>query len=168
MMNIQPSRIRGSWRDAVRSRDWRTGFTLVEVMIVVLLVAIIAAIAIPSFSNVSQESRTKALLGQLKTLRSQISLYTVQHHDTVPDLVTNQWAQMQSTTNLGGTVDTTATGIFGPYVNKSPVNSLNGNTSVAASAGAGVGWIFDVNTGTLTATNATATLTFDDNTGIVQ
>ena len=137
-------------------------------MIVVLIVGIVAAIAIPSFSNVSQEARTKSLLGQLKTLRSQLSLYKAQHDDTLPDLVNNQWAQMASTTNVSGTVDTTSTGIFGPYVNKTPVNPLNSNTIVAAGAGAGVGWIYDKSTGTLQATNATVTLVFDDNTLVVQ
>src|SRR5258706_2155866 len=127
MITLQSSRISSAQRT---SRGFRGGFTMIEIMIVVMLLGILAAIAIPSFSNVSQETRTKALMSQLKTVRSQLSLYKAQHGDTIPDLVTNQWAQLQSTTNPGGAVDTTATGICGPYVNKPPVNSLNGNTAI--------------------------------------
>jgi general secretion pathway protein G len=145
-----------------------TGFTLVEILIVVIILGILAAIVIPSFSNAGQQSRANALLGQLKTLRSQLQYYKIQHNDNFPDLVTNQWTQLQQTTDVGGTLDTTATGIYGPYVNKAPTNPLNGNTTIASAAGTGVGWIYVFSSGSLTATNQTPTLTYDETTGSVQ
>jgi general secretion pathway protein G len=144
------------------------GFTLVEILIVVIILGILAAIVIPQFSNASQQTRSNSLLAQLKTLRSQIQYFKIQHHDTFPDLATNQWAQFQQTTNVTGAVDTTAAGIYGPYVNKPPTNPLNGNTTIGTALGAGIGWVYNSTTGALTATNQTSTLAYDETTGVIQ
>jgi general secretion pathway protein G len=143
-------------------------FTLVEILIVIIVLGILAAIAIPQFSNASQQSRVNSLVAQLKQMRGQVVLFRAQHGDILPNLVTNQWSQFLQKTNDLGAVDTTAMGIWGPYVNKMPMNPLNQNTTVAASAGAGVGWVYDVTTGDLKATNQTSTLVFDENTQTVQ
>ena len=146
----------------------RRGFTLVEILIVVIILGILAAIVIPQFSNASQLSRANSLRGQLQILRSQIQFYKVQHNDILPNLITSQWAQMQGTTNVGGTLDNTATGIFGPYVNKVPVNELNSLSTIAAAPGANVGWVYNAATGQITATNQTPTQIFNETTGVVQ
>src|SRR3982074_3436118 len=117
----------------------KSGFTLVEILIVVIILGILAAIVIPQFSNASTDARKAAVLSQLQTFRSQIQLYTLQHNDILPDLVANQWAQMMNKTNVAGIVDTTATGIYGPYIESEPLNPLNGHKTVALTAGAGVG-----------------------------
>src|SRR5437764_9774270 len=143
----------------------RGGFTLVEILIVVIILGILAAIVIPQFTNASTEARKNSLLSQIQTLRSQIQLFKLQHNDVLPDLVTNQWAQLMSKTNLTGAVDATAAGIYGPYLESTPKNPLNNNGTVAAAAGANIGWVYIVGTGAITATNQTSTLPFDENTG---
>jgi general secretion pathway protein G len=156
---------------AISRRSRKNGFTLVEILIVVIILGILAAIVIPQFTNASTSARVSSLQSQLQTFRSQIQLFKLQHNDTLPDLVTNQWSQLMSKTNVAGTVDTTATGLFGPYLESVPSNPLNTNNTVAGAAGAGVGWIY-ANTGAtagiITATNQTPTVVFDESTNTVQ
>src|SRR4026207_276153 len=78
-----------------------TGFTLVEILIVVIILGILAAIVIPQFTNASQDARESSLLSQLQTLRSQIELYKLQHRDTWPTatgLVAAAWSWDKMTT----------------------------------------------------------------------
>ncbi len=149
-----------------------SGFTLVEILIVVIILGILAAIVIPQFTNASTDARKNSMLSQLQTLRSQVQLFKLQHNDVLPDLAgANQWSQLTSKTNLAGAVDTTATGLFGPYMESDPRNPLNTNKTVAAAAGAGVGWTYSTSgaqAGVLFATNQTDTVMFDENTGVVQ
>ncbi len=50
-------------------------FTLVELLIVVAILGILAAIAVPKFSNVGNEARTSATKASRATLRKQIEIY---------------------------------------------------------------------------------------------
>jgi general secretion pathway protein G len=140
------------------------GFTLVEILIVVIILGILAAIVIPQFTNASTSARVSSLTAQLQTLRGQIQTFKLTHNDILPDLVTNQWNQLMQPTNITGAVDTTATGKFGPYLQSIPANPLNGFSTVAAAPGAGVGWVvIQVPYGdNLKATNQTPTLLFDE------
>jgi len=146
----------------------RRGFTLVEILIVVIILGILAAIVIPQFTNASTDARKNSVISQLQTLRSQIQLFKLQHNDVLPDLVTNQWGQLMSKTNISGTVDTTATGLYGPYLESVPKNPLNGYSTVAAAAAASTGWTYSTSTGDIKATNQTSTTVFDESTGTVQ
>lgn len=48
----------------------RTGFTLVEIMIVVLIIGILLAIAVPNFIKARQNSRLQTLIGNLKQIET--------------------------------------------------------------------------------------------------
>ena len=65
---------------SIRTRR-KSGFTLVEILIVVIILGILAAIVIPQFTNASQDARKSSLTSQLQTMRSQIALYELQHND---------------------------------------------------------------------------------------
>lgn len=53
----------------------RKGFTLIELMIVVAIIGILAAIAIPQFANLISKSQEGATKGNLGTIRSALSIY---------------------------------------------------------------------------------------------
>ena len=57
----------------------RKAFTLVEILIVVVILGILAAIVIPQFTNASQEAQVGNIQTQLQTIRSQIELFRVKN-----------------------------------------------------------------------------------------
>lgn len=63
------------------------GFTLIELLIVVIILAILAAIVIPQFSNATVDAQEAALDANLNALRSAIELYQVQHNGNYPGAV---------------------------------------------------------------------------------
>src|SRR5690242_14736958 len=115
------------------ARTRKTGFTLVEILIVVIILGILAAIVIPQFTNASTEARESNVRSQLQTLRSQIELYKLQHKDVPPALVTSTWTCFTSYTDIDGDVGAKdATHIYGPYMNSAPVNPLSGFNTIGA------------------------------------
>ena len=101
------------------------GFTLVEILIVVIILGILAAIVIPQFTEASNDARKSALVSDLQTVRSQLQLYKVQHLECYPD--SNDMAtgvnQLTSRTNKAGEIGTDSTDFpLGPYLHKFPSN----------------------------------------------
>jgi len=112
----------------------RSGFTLVEILIVVVILGILAAIVIPQFTEASTEAKTSSLMSDLQTVRSQIELYKIQHGDALPGDTDADGA-----INSGDafkTALTTASGGYGPYLQKFPSNpfATNGDTVTAVAS----------------------------------
>ncbi len=53
------------------------GFTLIELLIVVAIIGVIAAIAIPSLLNAINRGRQKRTMGDIRTLATAVEAYTV-------------------------------------------------------------------------------------------
>jgi general secretion pathway protein G len=98
-------------------------FTLVEILIVVVILGILAAIVIPQFTNASLSARQNSLQSTLQTVRSQVELYKAQHADALPNLVTD-WTPFTLTSTYGGST-------YGPYMQAIPVNPMNGLSAVS-------------------------------------
>ena len=141
-----------------RTRKERRGFTLIEVLIVVVILGILAATVLPQFASTNDEAKESAVVQSLQTLRSQIQLYRFQHEGNLPSAADLE-QKLTSKTKIDGTVN--ASGEFGPYIlGQLPPNPFNGLRSVAASAGSPIlatdikddaGWIYDATTGNIKA-----------------
>lgn len=127
----------------------RTGFTLVEILIVVVILGILAGLVIPQFGNASENAKSSNTVAQLQTIRGQLELYRLQHNG-YPTLA-QLWDNLISKTTAAGVVD--ANGDFGPYLKKAPSNPYT-NSSTVAVTGAGTvahGWEYDATTGQISA-----------------
>jgi general secretion pathway protein G len=104
----------------------KSGFTLVEILIVVVILGILAAIVIPQFTEASTEAKLSSLCTDLQTIRSQIELFKVQHNDVAP-LLNTFVAQMTTYSDVDGNTQATkdSTFCYGPYLQKIPVNQFN-------------------------------------------
>ena len=58
----------------------RRGFTLVEIMIVVLIVGVLSSIAVPSWISARTKSRKQACTGNLKKLETAKEQWTLENH----------------------------------------------------------------------------------------
>jgi len=125
----------------------QSGFTLVEILIVVVILGILAAIVIPQFTSASTEAKESALVSDLQAMRSQIELYKIHHNDQLPGTVSGVdfATAMTSKTNQAGEVGTTALHRFGPYMRNVPSNPFNDLNTVELDGTAGddsAGWNF--------------------------
>ncbi|MHB1038171.1 MAG: prepilin-type N-terminal cleavage/methylation domain-containing protein [Pirellulales bacterium] len=134
----------------------RIGFTLIEVLIVVVIMAVLAATIIPQFSSSTKDAKDSTVVFNLQSLRSQIELYRAHHFGTVPDSTTYpNLKQLITKTKSDGTPD--AAGPLGPYVlNAMPVNPFNDLNTVKVTtddppttADGSSGWLYNNTTGGL-------------------
>jgi len=148
----------------------RKGFTLVEILIVVVILGILAAIVIPQFSEASTEAKLNSLKSNLQTMRSQVALYRIQHSDLSPAAADDL---LQFTDVAGGgnsdTKDTTATPpvIYGPYMQSIPNNPFNDLTTITFGTDTvspkddSTGWYVNTDTGDVWANDSGATAGID-------
>ena len=140
-------------------RKVKKGFTLVEILVVVVILGILAAIVIPQFTSASEAAKRSSILTQLQTLRSQFEFYQVQHNGNYPLMATLQtgtpdnWAGMTTQTDITGA----AGADYGPYLQQAPLNGFTDGTNVAVDNSAD--WEYDEITGAIRAVVPAAMIT---------
>lgn len=137
------------------------GFTLVEILIVVVILGILAAIVIPQFTNASQAARASQLTAQLQTIRSQLELAQLEHQGVYPTLAGNDstgWEPLTRETERVAAytlADDTVASPAGPYLQKAPVNGFftptGAITNVSVGPDSTTAWIYNVQDGSIQA-----------------
>ena len=116
----------------MNGRQRRDAFTLIEVLIVVVIMAVLAATIVPQFASSSKDAQESSLKFNLHTLRSQIELFKQQHSGIFP-AATELVDKLTMKTDGTGALD--PTGRFGPYLHEMPANPINGLKDVKATTG---------------------------------
>jgi general secretion pathway protein G len=152
------------------NRRKSSGFTLVEILIVVIILGILAAIVIPQFTSASTDARKSSLCTQLQSLQQQIALYQLQHKNAYPLLITTGWTVLTEYTDASGAVSATAdaTYIYGPYFPTAPTNPLTAaanSTVIAVDPTGSPGWVYSETTGKVYASGTVSTEYFNPATG---
>jgi prepilin-type N-terminal cleavage/methylation domain-containing protein len=135
----------------------KRAFSLVELVIVIVIIGVLAAIAVPRLSRGATAATENALSANLAAMRSAIELFYAEHGQTYPALAKFDDA-LTKYSNITGTTfgdRDTATGvIYGPYlraVPPLPVGANKGKTAAVATLGEDGGWVYDATKGTVKA-----------------
>jgi prepilin-type N-terminal cleavage/methylation domain-containing protein len=141
----------------------RRAFTLIEILIVVVILAILAVIVLPKFSNVTASARVSMLMDDLRLMRSQLLVFRAQHAGVAagypncdPALAPTEETMVDhitlATTITGEVAPIGTPGYkYGPYMREVPENPINGLRSVLVVANSATfpnsppnayGWIY--------------------------
>ena len=134
----------------------RSAFTLVEILIVVVILGILAAIVIPQFTNASQDAQRGNIRTQAQSIRNQIELYRVKNNGVAPGGTAGDIFSLTSGNSLCNPPAGQNT-----YLRTPPINPRNGLSTVTASTATGTafataafvdpagttGWLYNQATG---------------------
>ncbi len=130
----------------------RFGFTLVELLIVAVFVAVLTAAVLPQMSAAPDNPQVQVLHYNLTALRAQIEHYKLEHGGAIPQVVDGGLSQLTAATDSTGRIGS-AGPLFplGPYFSGPlPFNPLDGRNCVVPAGGYPFvlatpegGWLYD-------------------------
>ncbi len=152
------------------------GFTLIEILIVIMMLGILAAIVVPRLLDAQDDARESAIETDIQMVRRQIQVYKAQHVGKGPHLdefgnpdFNNLPARLIGKTDLNGKIN--ANGAFGPYMKMWPINPYTSNpikagtisfgTDIAPPRDESSGWYYNTKTCVLSANSANGAKTMD-------
>ena len=98
------------------------GFTLVEIMIVVAIIALLAAIAVPGFLRARKRSQASRVVNDLRLIDAAVDQYAIENNKTSGSQVnTNDWVVYLK---KGSSLYNTASDVFGNTYGSQTVDSL--------------------------------------------
>ena len=125
-------------------------FTLVEILIVVIILGILAAIVIPQFTSAADDAQDSRLASDLQAVRAQIELFKCEH-GVYPGAGDNTF-EVDLTTITDGIGGESC----GPYLQEFPTNPFTDSAVVTVADDADEdsegGWYFDTATNKFGAT----------------
>ena len=121
-------------------RNYRQGFTLIELLIVVVIIGILAAIAIPKFAN----TKEKAYVAQMKSdLRNLVTAQEAFFADSVKYTATIGQLKYRQSTGVGTPTVVVGAGFWSATVTHTAINgktceiAVNTGNSLVTTAGDG-------------------------------
>src|SRR5437763_1075270 len=125
----------------------RSGFTLIEILMIVIILGVLATVIIGLFQNATSDASTNSLRDDLRGIRAALQIYYAQH-GAYPAIASFE-PQMTQYSSATGAVQATSdpTYHYGPYILKVPplpVGTNKGlNTVTTTTYIDGFGWQYD-------------------------
>ena len=130
---------------------FRTGFTLVEILIVVVILGILASIVIPQFTSATMDAQAGNLKAQLLSLQNQIELYRAKNTGSHP-FATANWNALLTANYIKAAPSNPASS----YTDKTTIS-----TGASGTGSATTSWFYQ------TANNTIYASFFNETTGVV-
>jgi len=111
----------------MRRRTFREkGFTLVEIVLVIVLIGILAAIIVPKFAGQTDKAKIAATKINLESIRSAIRMYQADHNGALPNSIGD---------------------LIGTYLPNIPEERITPSISIAITVDGNSGWVYDKSSG---------------------
>ncbi|HET7813421.1 MAG TPA: type II secretion system protein [Candidatus Baltobacteraceae bacterium] len=111
---------------------YQRGFTLLEMMVVVAIIAVLAGVLIPNFSRARSQAQTSACVGNEKIIATALELYFTDKQS------------YPATSTVGGTGSTFMTAMSG-YMNQTPIDPAAGSTGFYSYTNTSSGGVYSYN-----------------------
>jgi prepilin-type N-terminal cleavage/methylation domain-containing protein len=120
------------------------GFTLVEILIVVVILGILAAIVVPQFVGAQREAAEGATYSELQKLRRAIDVYLARHENALPDVTAGDgtWGAL-----VAGDGEYLKSAPLNPYVGGANARRVVIRDTPDDAYQTGYGWVFSATTG---------------------